>query len=163
MYTKIMVPLDGSELAECVLPHVETFIAGCQVSAIVFVRVIEVTSLAVGGSYATNEVAFKQIQANAERIEEESKSSAAEYLKEVVNRLIQDGVKVQTEVIVGKVADTLVDYTEANNIDLILIATHGRSGIRRWVRGSIADRILRASRVPVLMVRAPGTTSENKG
>lgn len=42
------------------------------------------------------------------------------------------------------------------------IATYGRSGISRWVRGSIADRILRAARVPVLMVRAPGTTSEMK-
>ena len=41
MYQKIMVPLDGSELAECVLPHIESFITGCQVSTIVFVRVIE--------------------------------------------------------------------------------------------------------------------------
>ena len=162
MYTKIMVPLDGSELAECVLPHVETFIAGCQVGTIVFVRVIEPTRLAAGGSYAVSEVDFKQVTANTEKIEAERKSSAAEYLKQVVNRLKQDGVKLQTEVIVGKVADTLVDYTEANNIDLILIATHGRSGVSRWVRGSIADRILRASRVPVLMVRAPGTMSESK-
>jgi len=45
---------------------------------------------------------------------------------------------------------------------MILIATHGRSGVSRWVRGSIADRILRASRVPVLMVRAPGTMGEGK-
>ena len=48
-----------------------------------------------------------------------------------------------------------------NDIDLILIATHGRSGVSRWVRGSIADRILRASSVPVLMVRAPGTMGES--
>ena len=162
MYTKIMVPLDGSELAECVLPHVEIFIAGCQVSTIVFVRVIGITPLPAGGPYATSEIDVRQIQANTERIEEERKASAAEYLKEVVNRLKQDAVKFQTEVIVGRVADTLVDYTEANNIDLILIATDGRSGVSRWVRGSIADRILRASRVPVLMVRAPGTISENK-
>ena len=162
MYTKIMVPLDGSELAECVLPHVETFIAGCQVSTIVFVRVIELGQITFGGSYAATEADIMTIEANAKRIEEERKSSTEEYLKEVVSRFKQDGVKFQTEVIAGKVADTLVDYTEANNIDLILIATHGRSGVSRWVRGSIADRILRASRVPVLMVRAPGTMSESK-
>ena len=67
---------------------------------------------------------------------------------------------MQTVVVVGKVADTLVDCTEANNNDLILIATHGRSGVSRWVRGSIADRILRAASIPVLMVRAPGTASD---
>ena len=163
MYTQIMVPLDGSELAECVLPHVEKFIAGCQVSTIVFVRVIELGQMTFGGSYATTGVDRMTIEANAKRIEEERKSSAEEYLKKVVSRIKHNGVKFQTEVIVGKVADILVDYTESNNINLILIATHGRSGVNRWVRGSIADRILRASRVPVLMVRAPGTISENKG
>ena len=62
----------------------------------------------------------------------------------------------------GSVADKLIDYAEANEVDMILMATHGRSGVSRWVRGSIADRILRASRVPVLMVRAPGTMGEGK-
>ena len=79
----------------------------------------------------------------------------------MVNRLGKhDEVKFQTEVIAGNVADSLIDYAEDNDIDLILIATHGRSGVSRWVRGSIADRILRASRIPVLMVRAPGTMGE---
>ncbi len=63
-------------------------------------------------------------------------------------------------VIVGEVADSLIDYSEANDIDLILIATHGRSEVSRWVRGSIADRILRASQIPVVMVRAPGTLND---
>jgi len=62
----------------------------------------------------------------------------------------------------GSVADSLVDFAEAGGIDLIVIATHGRSGVSRWVRGSVADRVLRASRVPVLMVRAPGELSESK-
>ena len=62
----------------------------------------------------------------------------------------------------GSVADKLIDYAEAHEVDMILMATHGRSGVSRWVRGSIADRILRASRVPVLMVRAPGTMGEGK-
>jgi len=78
----------------------------------------------------------------------------------VVGRLKHDGVEFQTEVIVGTVAESLIDYTEVNNIDIILIATHGRSGVSRWVRGSIADRILRGSSIPVLMVRAPGTVGE---
>ena len=160
MYKKIMVTLDGSDLAECVLPHVEAFITGCQVDTIVFVRVIEPNPANLRMStYVTSPEEITKVTVNAERAEAERKSSAEQYLQQVINRFKQNVVKLQTEVIVGKVADSLVDYTEANDIDLILMATHGRSGIGRWVRGSIADRILRSSRVPVLMVRAPGTMS----
>lgn len=155
MYKKIMVPLDGSTLAECVLPHVDAFVTGCQVAAIVFVRVIETTP--TYHSSATRAEDFAKIQENAKKIEEERKAAAAGYLEAVTRRMKTDGVKYQTEVIVGKVAESLIDYVNANEIDLILIATHGRSGISRWVRGSIADRVLRSSRVPVLMVRAAGT------
>lgn len=159
MYRKIMVPLDGSKLAECVLPHVEEFISGCQVSSIVFVRVIEPPPLGYRGAYVTSKEDLDKIETNTKRIEAERKSAAKDYLEKVASRFKPDGVNFQKEVLVGKVADNLVDYSENNNIDLILIATHGRSGVSRWVRGSIADRILRASRVPVLMVRAPGTLS----
>lgn len=162
MFTKIMVPLDGSELAECVLPHVEAFISGCQVNTIVFVRVIAPTPMSSRGTYVTSKEDLEKIEASTKRIEEDRKSAAAEYLKQVVSQLKPDSVELKTEVIVGGVAEILVDYTEENDVDLILIATHGRSGVSRWVRGSIADRILRAAKVPVLMVRAPGTFQESK-
>ena len=162
MYKKIMVPLDGSELAECVLPHVKSFIAGCQVGTIILTRVVEAAPLSYRSAYVTDEFDLTKIEDQTNKIEEKRKSSAEEYLKEMVNRIEQEGVVLQTEVIVGKVADSLVDFAESNDIDLILIATHGRSGVSRWVRGSIADRILRASRIPVLMVRAPGTMGEGK-
>jgi len=83
-------------------------------------------------------------------------------LKRVKNRVKQGGIKYKTDVLIGKVADSLVDYVDANKIDLVLIATHGRSGVSRWVRGSIADRVLRSSRAPVLMVRAGGKMSGGK-
>ena len=53
-------------------------------------------------------------------------------------------------------ADTLAQWAEKNEVDLIVIASHGRSGISRWVMGSVADRVLRSACVPVLMIRAPG-------
>ena len=164
MYQKVLVPLDGSKLAECVLPHVEAFIQGCQVHTVIFVRVIEPVSLRfLGASTATIKVDYGQLLEYTERIEEERKSAAAEYLQAVLGRLKRDGVKFQEEVLVGNVAECLVDFSEARDVDLILIATHGRSGVSRWVRGSVADRILRASSVPVLMVRAPGTMNDRKG
>ena len=74
----------------------------------------------------------------------------------MVDRIKLGGVKVQTQVLMGKVDHGLADYATQNGVDLIILATHGRSGISRWVWGSIADRILHSACVPVLMVRAPG-------
>jgi len=151
MYEKIMVPLDGSELAECVLPHVEGLIKGCHVSNVVFVRVVEpiTAPVGIGNVYIGREESRER--------ESTRKSAVKDYLNQIVDRLKHEGTELHSEVLVGRVADSLADYTEKNDIDLILIATHGRSGVTRWVRGSIADKILRSSNVPVLMVRAPGT------
>ena len=150
MYEKIMVPLDGSELAECVLPHLKGFIKGCHVSNVVFVRVVVPPVLLHYGEDLIRPEIY-------EETESAMQSAAKDYLDQIKNRLKYEGTELHSEVLVGRVADSLADYTEKNDIDLILIATHGRSGVTRWVRGSIADKILRYSNVPVLMVRAPGT------
>jgi nucleotide-binding universal stress UspA family protein len=57
-------------------------------------------------------------------------------------------------VLEGKAAESLVDYARGNNFDLIVMATHGRSGLDRWIMGSIADRLIHYSAVPVLLIRA---------
>jgi len=154
MYQKIMVPLDGSELAECVLPHVEAFISQCQIRTIVFVRVLEAITPAVAGEYAINVEDLESREANR-------KTSAEEYLKQIMKRMEPGETRLEKEVLIGRPADRLADYADQNDVDLILMATHGRSGVSRWVRGSVADRILRAASVPVLMVRAPGITEKH--
>jgi nucleotide-binding universal stress UspA family protein len=151
MYKKIMVPLDGSELAECVLPHVGAFLKGFNLSDVILVRVVEPETPSYHGGGASFEP-----QVFAER-ESERKDSAKDYLNQVSKRLEHGGAALRTEVFVGRVTESLIDCAEQNHVDLILIATHGRSGVTRWVRGSVADRILRSANVPVLMVRAPGT------
>jgi len=161
MYKKIMVPLDGSELAECVLPHVDGFVTGCQVGTVIFIRVIEPAHYSSLSPTASPQFS-KSMQENAKMMEEEERSSAAVYLEGVISRVKQGGTKYKMDVLIGDVAESLVDYVDANEIDLILIATHGRSGISRWVRGSIADRVLRSSQAPVLMVRAGGKVNQGK-
>jgi len=151
MYNKIMVPLDGSKLAECVLPHVENFIKSDFSKSIVFVRVVEPIPISVRGDQYTRQ------NINLEDTEQERKSNAENYLAGVIEGLKGDKTKLDSIVISGRVADSLADYAEKNEVDLILIATHGRSGVSRWVRGSVADKVLRSSNAPVLMVRAPGT------
>ncbi len=80
---------------------------------------------------------------------------AGDYLNQVAGRVKLGGAKVQTQAVTGKAAESLADYATHNEIDLIIITTHGRSGVSRWVWGSVADRILHSACVPVLMVRPP--------
>lgn len=156
MFKRIMVPLDGSELAECVIPYVEDFIDQGQVEFIVFVRVVKPVI-----TPASFDDSITYLPEDWSKWESEKKTSAEDYLKKVVSRLKQNGVKFQTEVLVGRIGDSLLDYIKANDFNLIVIATHGRSGLSRWVRGSVADKILSASNIPVLMVRAPGSVVES--
>jgi nucleotide-binding universal stress UspA family protein len=157
MYKKIMVPLDGSELAECVLPHLEAIAAGCDAEEVVFIRAVEPTILP-SGAMTDGGAIFTEVDAERVRkqMDASNKSAARDYLEQLMSRVKLDKVKMQTEVLDGKTAEVLAEYATNNNVDLIIIATHGRSGISRWVWGSVADRLLRAACVPVLMVRAPG-------
>ena len=150
MYKKTLVPLDGSELAECVLPHVDSIAKGCGVQDVVFLRVVEPFRIPSGyGSAGLNEEDIRRIDSN-------NKASAESYLSQLVNRVKFDRATIHSEIIFGKTPEGIVDYTTKNDIDLIIIATHGRSGISHWVWGSVADRVLRSVCVPVLMIRAPG-------
>ncbi len=155
MFQHVMVPLDGSELAECVLPHVEAVAKGCQVKDVTFVRVVEPFMLlgAEGGFGGSPGLDEEQRQ----RLTADRKATAEDYLKQLAGKLNYGSVNLRTEVLFGIPADTLAEWAEKNNVDLIIIATHGRSGISRWVRGSVADRVLHAAHVPVLIVRAPGS------
>ena len=149
MYQKIMVPLDGSELAECVLPDVKAFIQGFSTVDISLVRVVKHDKPYHGEDPVYMELAKKR--------EQEATSDAKDYLSKIAEQLKHDGASIHQEVLLGRVTDSLADYTLKNDIDIIIIATHGYSGVTRWVRGSVADKVLRSANVPVLMVRAPGT------
>ena len=153
MYNKIMVPLDGSELAECVLPHVEAITSGLSAANVVFVRVVDPTHLPASVP-ARGDFGFTEKDRG--KMEAERKRAAGEYLKRIVDDLSIAGASIRYDVIEGKVADILTDYAVSNEVDLIVMASHGRSGVSRWVLGSVAERMVRHSCVPVLMVRAPG-------
>ena len=151
MYNKILVPLDGSKLAECVLPHVEALAKGCKAKEIEFVRVFEPFRMPASGELVMSEKDMAKLDA-------EHKADAEKYMQEVVRNAQTSGVKASGKVIkrTEGVAEDLAEYAKKSEADLIVIATHGRSGASKWVWGSVADRVLRSSCVPVLMVRAPG-------
>lgn len=149
MYKKILVPLDGSALAECVLPHVESIVKGCKVKEVVFLRVAERMS-----QFCSLEGCITQETMNS--IDADNRAAAEKYLSELIERTRYGGVSVKPEVVTGTPGESIADYAAKNSVDLIVIATHGRSGIGRWTWGSVADRVLHSACVAILMVRAPG-------
>ena len=149
MYQHIMVPLDGSELAECVLDHVEAVAGGPKAGEITCIRVITPLRL-----YGGLESRFSPEE--RKRLEEDSVNVAKDYLERIVKRLRDKGITAQSEVLLGgHVVEELVDYAESHGVDLIIVATHGFSGVKRLFLGSVANKLLRAARVSVLMVRPP--------
>jgi nucleotide-binding universal stress UspA family protein len=81
-------------------------------------------------------------------------AQAEEHLKDLSARLAKDGVTPQTFIRVGKPEDEIVRFANENNIDLIVMGTHGRTGLAQLLVGSVAERVVRSSKVPVLTIRA---------
>ncbi len=166
MYKKILVPLDGSKLAECALPHVKELAKGCGATEIMLVSVTERVQgyravegstgpvVSSGGGWAGS------IQPPVQRLVPEAfgkkEKQAQRYLDRIAKTLAGKGIKVNTDVLLWKPAEAIVGYAKQYGCDLIVMASHGRSGPSRWAHGSVADKVLRSSCIPVLMIRAPG-------
>ena len=153
MYKKILVPLDGSELAEGVLPHVITLATECTVeeAEVVLLMVFELPHISAyhpGVSMPLNwEEQIKQMAAD-------TRKAARKYLSDVKKRLKNTGIKVRYEVMEGDPAEKIVEYNNKNSFDVIVMVTHGRSGAKRWAYGSVADKVLHGVTNPILLVRA---------
>ena len=147
MYNKIMVPLDGSTIAERVLLHIEAIVKGDGAQNVVFVSVVEPKPFArIALSVVTEEQEKQIVQSHIE--------SANKYLSEIMTKANLGNTRVQSEVLKGSIfADTLIDYADKSDVDLIVIATHGYSGLSRWAWGNTAERVLRSSHCSVLLVR----------
>lgn len=146
MFSKILVPLDGSDLAECVFPYVAD-IAQKKASRVEAAFVVEHYEMPLHGGVVFDEENLREIERSA-------KKGADQYMKSVKERLLSKSIDVNTVVLEGKIADSLIDYANNNGFDLIVMATHGRSGLARWMVGSVADKILHCSTVPVLLIRS---------
>jgi nucleotide-binding universal stress UspA family protein len=152
MYEKILVPLDGSKLAESVLPHVEAIARGCSVMEIILLRVCDAPSILA--DYP--ESGDRSWEKHVERMTTNAQQQCNIYLGDIEKQLKDKGFTVRTESCLGKPAEAIVDFANKNKVDLIIMASHGRSGVSRWAYGSEADKVLRSSCVPVLLVKVPG-------
>lgn len=141
---RILVPLDGSSIAEQVLPPATSIGRALKARIILFrVPIVQVASSLLGEWHMPVEGVFETAEQDAQI-----------YLDQVAKRLRTQSIQVSTAMRIGGVANAIVEYAEVNDIDLIAMCTHGRTGLARWALGSVADRVLRASQVPLLLVRA---------
>lgn len=149
MYRKIMVPLDGSEMAECVIPHVETLAKGSTETEVILFRVCEPPVILADFPASRQTEWSDHVRERTAHIQQQ----CSLYLDEAEKRLQQAGIKTATKTGLGNAAEQIIDYAVQNQVELIVMATHGRSGIMRWAYGSVADKVLRASPVPVMIIR----------
>lgn len=154
MYKKIMVPLDGSDLAECALEHVKAIALGCGVPEVILFRVVEpIYTGADAMSYGA--VMYADLVNQIEK-------TAQEYITDVTARFKKDsGIEARPMVTHGGAADEILEYSKKNQVDLIIMTTHGRSGVSRWLFGNVADKVSRHSTVPVLVIAPPGCRLED--
>lgn len=145
MYKKILVPLDGSPFAECVLEHVKNMAVGKQIPEVILVFVVEPINHAV---YDMPENTLADIQ-------KQSESASEEYLKKTVAKLAAEGIPALWTVLHGDIAETILDYANKSKVDLVIMSTHGLSGISRWAMGSVAYRVARQLTVPIMLVAPP--------
>ena len=149
MYQKILAPLDGSEFAECSFDHVKAIAAGCQVPEVVLLRVVEPI-------HASDLAAYAEAGIDTGALMHDVESGAQIYIAKKAEELKKQGLPARGVVATGWAADTIMSYSEKEKVDLIIMSTHGRSGIGRWFMGSVADKVVRHSKVPVLTVAPPG-------
>ncbi len=148
MYQKILVPLDGSEFSECSLQHLRAIAAGCKVPKVVLLRIVE----PVPKDYRTIGMSNDLLNDADKRLGAE----ANDYLTKIAADLKKEGVVTEVTVVQGTAAEEILDYARNNHVELIIMSTHGRSGVSRWAFGNVADRVLRHSTAPVLIAPPSG-------
>jgi nucleotide-binding universal stress UspA family protein len=143
MYTNILVPLDGSAFAETALPHASALAAkfDCKITLVKVFETPHVYQSAVEQGVLMD-------------IHEAAVKDASDYLEAQKAKLTAEGLSVEINFIEGgNVAAMILEAIEESGADLVVMSTHGRSGLDRWRFGSVAERVARHASVPVVLIR----------
>jgi nucleotide-binding universal stress UspA family protein len=145
MYKRILVPLDGSDRAECVLDHVRALVKEGSAGEVTLFNVVKVDT-----RYA--ELYGQNFDINAMR--EALFASAKKYLAKIESRLNSEGIKVKTVSLeANSPAYKITEYAQEYGMELIVMGTHGYTGLKKMIMGSVASGVINLSPVPVLLIR----------
>lgn len=141
MYDRILVPTDGSPAAEAAIEHAVDIAAKYDAT-------IHALFVVDSGAYST-------LEAGAEIVLEALETEGERAVERVAKIAADAGLDCETSVATGTAYRTIRDYIEEQEVDLVVMGTHGRRGIDRYLLGSVTERVVRTSDVPVLTVRKP--------
>jgi nucleotide-binding universal stress UspA family protein len=188
-YNKVIVPLDGSKLAESVLPHVEKIAKGCAIPQVILVTVTEpvrvktpkgerlerlptwhsspvlfygsVTSYWGGSQGVPGGVVPASLTDLPVTIGKMAKTGY-NYLAKIAGDLEKKGVQVTVAVLIGNIAEEITHFAHEEKADLIVMASRGKTSLRRWDVGNAAEKVFRATDIPILLVKPPVGFKETK-
>jgi len=147
LFNRILVPLDGSDAGEAVLPHLKQLTEKLE-SEVILLQVV------ASGQHVHTIGGLDYVRFTEQQVES-TKAEAKEYLEKVSKRLAGTKGIMRSEVRVGDAAHEIIKFADEANIGLVTISSHGRSGIRQWISGSVTQKILHAGNTPVLLIKAP--------
>lgn len=150
MFERILVCLDGSKLAEQIMPYATEEAMRFQGKLVLLQVVPEPVAFSpnIPGGAPVPVQTDTMVEATKEAL-----NKAKDYLERIAAPLRKRGMQVETVAIPGRAGEAILNYADTNNANLITIATHGHGGLRRAVFGSVADYVLRESGLPVLVIR----------
>jgi nucleotide-binding universal stress UspA family protein len=147
-FKKVLVSLDGSPFSEASIPHVEELLQGSG-SEVILLRVGEIPKLPADRS--------PSIKPNWEEYRDmlmaDTKRQIEEYLKKIADMLAREGIRAKQQATIGKADEIILQLARKEDADLIIMTTQGRTGISRWVYGSVASRVVEGSSQPLLLIR----------
>lgn len=146
MFQKILVCLDGSKLAEQIMPYVAEQAARFGSSLVLF-QVVSLSSIPTPTGIESVPMAVP------DTLLKDAELAAMDYLSALAGPLRDRGLKVQCVTMIGHPAETIISYADENKFDLVALATHGRSGLKRMVFGSVADLVVRKAGLPILLIK----------
>ena len=153
MLSKIIIPVDGSDLSEQIIPYCVALSKGLGSS---------MTLLHVVDTDALPDTAELQHQVHLEQLVEQERTQAHAYLHKVQAHLKEHDIQANIEVTAGPTAETIVSMAQNEGADLIAMSTHGRSGLARWRTGSVTDKVLHTATVPLLIFRPQDQTTPDE-
>ena len=162
MYERILIPLDGSDLAEAAIPYGEELARAFGGKTILLQAIRSLDSIVAETlPWGSMNPAEHEVPLGVARTRFESEQQAAEaYLASVSARLAAKGLAAETEVAEGDARESILSYIPKAGVSLVVMSSHGRGALGRLILGSVADAVLRRSGVPVLLI-TPSTATKH--
>jgi nucleotide-binding universal stress UspA family protein len=157
----LLVPLDGSKLAESALEHAEALVKqrGTEIAEILLLSVFAPSIFSPSNFFLNEDPGSMAVNYSdiARQEADRAKENCEKYLKNIADRLVSKGITVRTAAVLGDAAEEIIKYANTNPFQLIVMASHGRSGLRHLIFGSVAEKVILEAYVPIIVVNSDKT------